>query len=64
MYEKGGGGIDSSKGGGGTDSSRSVHIVGEQCVPTVWKNFLSSGSNKDRLVKYYSGFCKKNLFRS
>ena len=40
---------------GDTDSSRSVHIVGEQCVPTVWKNFLSSGSNKDRLVKYYSG---------
>ena len=46
------------------DSSRSVHIVGEQCVPTVWKNFLSNGSNKDRLVKYYSGFCKKTLFRS
>ena len=25
---------------GDTFSSRSVHIVGEQCVPTVWQNFL------------------------
>ena len=49
---------------GDTDSSRSVYIVGEQCVQTVGKNFLSSGSIKDRLVKYYSGFCKKTLFRA
>ena len=48
---------------GDTDSSRSVHIVGEQCVPTAWKNFLHSGSNKDRLVKYYSGYSKKTLFQ-
>ena len=49
---------------GDTDSSRSVHIVGEQCVSTARKNFLTSGSNKDRLVKYYPGYCKKTLFRS
>ena len=48
---------------GDSDSSRSVHIVGEQCVPTVWNNFFSSGSNKIRLVKYYCGFGKKTLFR-
>ena len=29
------------------------------CSNSLEKNFLSGGSNKDRLAKYYSGFCKK-----
>ena len=45
---------------GDTDSSRYVQIVGN----SVFQQFGSSGSNKDRLVKYNSGFCKKTLFRS
>ena len=41
-------------GGGGTDSSRSVHIVGEQCVPTVWKKlslqWIQQGSPSEVLL--------------
>ena len=51
---------------GDTDSSRSDHnySLGNSVFQQFGKNFLSSGSNKDHLVKYYSGFCKKTLFLS
>ena len=39
---------------GDTDSSRSVHIVGEQCVPTVWKKlsfkWIQQGSPSEVLL--------------
>ena len=39
---------------GDTDSSRSVHIVGEQCVPTVWKKlsiqWIQQGSHSEELL--------------
>jgi len=38
------------------NNTGNIHVEGELCIPKDWKMFLRSGSNKERLIEYYTSY--------